>query len=152
MRICARTAVVAVILASEIMAPLLAEGAELPVLELGAGIHVIRAEVAYTFAARAQGLMRRERLQANQGMLFVFRELDRPCMWMKNTPLPLSVAFVDQSGLIINIEDMVPQTETSHCAGAPARFALEMSLGWFKKHGIAAGMQLQGLERAPAPQ
>ena len=96
--------------------------------------------------------MRRERLGANRGMLFVFPDLDRPCMWMKNTLIPLSVAFLDEQGAVINIEDMAPQTETGHCAKAPARFALEMTQGWFRSHGISAGGRIQGVERAPAPQ
>lgn len=121
-------------------------------MELHAGIHVIRAEVAYTTPVRMQGLMHRERLGPNQGMLFVFTETDRHCMWMKNTLIPLSVAFLDEKGAIINVEDMQPQTENSHCAKAPARFALEMTLGWFKDHGALNGSKIQGVERAPAPE
>jgi uncharacterized membrane protein (UPF0127 family) len=123
-----------------------------PILELNAGIHVIRAEVAYTVEVRMQGLMHRDHLGPNQGMLFVFPDLDQPCMWMKNTLIPLSVAFLDDKGAIINVEDMAPQTETSHCAKAPARYALEMDLGWFKSHGAAAGSRILGVERAPKPQ
>lgn len=147
-----RAVTAAIFLSAGMVTPWVASGADLPVIELNAGIHVIRAEVAYTYASRARGLMRRDRMQPNQGMLFVFRELDRPCMWMKNTLIPLSVAFMDDAGTIINIEDMSPQTENSHCAGAPARFALEMNLGWFKKRGLGSGAKLQGIDRAPAPQ
>jgi uncharacterized membrane protein (UPF0127 family) len=126
--------------------------AQVPVLELNAGIHVIHAEVAYTNAVRMQGLMHREHLGPNKGMLFVFPEAGEQCMWMKNTLIPLSVAFIDDKGAIINVEDMAPQTLDSHCAKAPARFALEMDLGWFKKHGAANGSKIGGIERAPAPQ
>jgi uncharacterized membrane protein (UPF0127 family) len=129
-----------------------AAAAQGPILELSAGIHVIRAEVAYTVAVRMQGLMHRDHLGPNQGMLFVFPDLDQPCMWMKNTLIPLSVAFLDDKGAIINVEDMAPQTETSHCAKAPARYALEMELGWFKKHGAAAGSKIAGVDHAPDPQ
>ncbi len=90
--------------------------AELPILELSAGIHLIRAEVAYTFETRAQGLMFRRHLGPNEGMFFVFPQSEPYCMWMKNTLIPLSVAFVDEKGKIVSISDMQPQTETSHCA------------------------------------
>jgi hypothetical protein len=126
--------------------------AELPVINLNAGIHLIRAEVAYTFETRARGLMYRESLGPNQGMLFVFTSLERHCMWMKNTPLPLSVAFIDETGEVVSISEMAPHTENSHCAARPARFALEMSKGWFAGKGIRAGAKLQGLDRAPPPQ
>ena len=125
--------------------------AQQPVLELSAGIHVIRAEVASTFPTRAQGLMHRQHLDPNQGMLFVFPELELHCMWMKNTLIPLSVAFINEKGVIINVEEMAPQTEDSHCAKTPARYALEMNGAWFKGHGLGAGTRIDGIERAPAP-
>jgi uncharacterized membrane protein (UPF0127 family) len=71
-------------------------------------------------------------------------------MWMKNTLIPLSVAFVDEKGKIVSISDMQPQTEISHCAAAPAKFALEMPAGWFAAKGIKSGTTIQGLEKAPA--
>jgi len=125
--------------------------AEAPQLELNAGIHLIRAEVANTFPTRGRGLMQRDHLETNQGMLFVFDDVFSHCMWMKNTLIPLSVAFLDQKGAIINIAEMAPQTEISHCASRPARFALEMNQGWFAKRGLTPGTRIQGIERAPAP-
>src|SRR5215510_10038616 len=110
--------------------------AQLPVLELNAGIHLIRAEVANTFETRAQGLMFRKHLGPNEGMLFVFPQAEAHCMWMKNTLIPLAVAFMDAEGTIISISEMRPQTETSHCASAPATLALEMSGGWFAAKGL----------------
>ncbi|MGH6802206.1 MAG: DUF192 domain-containing protein [Methyloceanibacter sp.] len=124
---------------------------KLPTLALSAGIHVIQAEVANTNASRAQGLMFRKSLGANHGMLFVFPEAGPQCMWMRNTYVPLSVAFIDESGVILNIADMKPQTENSHCAAGPARYALEMSQGWFAAKGIKPGARLSGIEKAPAP-
>ena len=124
--------------------------AQLPVLELSAGIHLIRAEVAYTVETRAQGLMFRKHLGSNEGMFFVFPQSEPYCMWMKNTLIPLSVAFLDEKGKIVSISDMQPQTETSHCAAAPAKFALEMPAGWFAAKGIKSGTTIQGLEKAPA--
>lgn len=125
--------------------------AEMGRLELTAGFHRIEAEVAYTDPDRQQGLMNRRSMAANQGMLFVFPFPARHCMWMKNTLLPLSVAFLDEQGRIINIRDMQPQTENSHCADKDARFALEMNQGWFAQRGLKAGLTLGGIERAPAP-
>ena len=119
----------------------------LPRVELGAGMHVIRAEVADHDASRAIGLMYRSALAPNGGMLFVFDETSVHCMWMKNTLLPLSVAFIDEGGTILNIADMKPQTEDSHCAARPARYALEMAQGWFAARGIRAGFRLRGLDQ-----
>jgi uncharacterized membrane protein (UPF0127 family) len=124
--------------------------AELPILEFSAGIHLIRAEVAYTYETRAQGLMFRRSLGPNEGMFFVFPQAELHCMWMRNTLIPLSVAFIDEKGKIVSISNMQPQTETSHCATAPVKFALEMPGGWFAAKGIKSGTTIQGLERAPA--
>ena len=123
----------------------------LPTVRLGAGMHLIRAEVADRDASRARGLMHRASLAPNAGMLFVFEDSAVHCMWMKNTPLPLSVAFIDERGAIINIADMQPHTEVSHCAARPARFALEMAQGWFAERGIRAGTRLRGLEKLRLP-
>ncbi len=119
--------------------------AGLPVVDLSAGMYLIRAEVADTDPARMQGLMYRKALADNAGMLFIFDESGRYCMWMKNTYVPLSVAFLDEHGAIINVEDMAPQTENSHCAARPARYALEMNRGWFAKRGIGAGIEIRGV-------
>lgn len=118
-------------------------------LELSAGIHRIQVEVVNTSAKRAEGLMFRKSLQANYGMLFVFDQTAQHCMWMRNTLIPLAVAFIDGQGRIINIEEMLPQTENNHCAERPAKFALEMNAGWFKSRGLSAGMPLAGIDKAP---
>lgn len=125
--------------------------AQLPLAELGAGMYRIEAEVAHTFPTRQSGLMNRRTMPPQRGMVFVFPEEATHCMWMKNTLLPLSVAFVDAKGRVINIADMQPHTEDNHCAAAPARFALEMNLGWFRERGIKPGDMLRGFERLPAP-
>lgn len=122
----------------------------MPLAELGAGMYRIEAEVAHTAQARQVGLMNRKSMASQHGMVFVFEQAATHCMWMKNTYLPLSVAFVDAQGRVINIEDMQPQTEDNHCAAAPARFALEMNLGWFSERGIKAGDSLRGFDRLPA--
>jgi uncharacterized membrane protein (UPF0127 family) len=118
---------------------------DIPVVQLNAGMHLIRAEVAADFNTRARGLMFRASMPQNVGMLFLFDEAGAQCMWMKNTLLPLSVAFIDDAGNIINIADMQPQTENSHCASRPARYALEMNKGWFAAKGIKPGSRIGGI-------
>jgi len=127
-----------------------AQQPSLPTTTLNAGIHLIQAEVAATPATRSQGLMLRKAMAQGAGMLFLFEESASHCMWMKNTLIPLSVAFIDERGQIVNIADMQPLDEMSHCASRPARYALEMNQGWFKRRGIAAGALIQGLERFSA--
>jgi len=116
-----------------------------PVAQLNAGMHLIRAEVVSDYATRAQGLMHRKSLAQNAGMLFIFDEASVHCMWMKNTLIPLSVAFIDDRGTIVNIADMEPHSEASHCAGQPVRYALEMNRGWFATRGIKPGSRLGGI-------
>lgn len=124
----------------------------MPVLELSAGMYRIEAEVAANDQHRQVGLMNRKTMPAQRGMLFVFPQERTHCMWMRNTLIPLSVAFIDAEGYIINIENMQPQTEDNHCAKVPARYALEMNEGWFAQRGIKPGFRLQGIDKAPRPQ
>lgn len=112
--------------------------------------HRILAEVADTPDARDRGLMFRTAMPADHGMLFVYPNDARHCMWMRNTYVPLSVAFLDEHGRVINTDEMVPRTDTSHCAAGPARFVLEMPAGWFLQHGVGGGTRLD-FTVAPAP-
>ena len=123
----------------------------LPQVELAAGIHLIKAEVATDAATRARGLMFREQLGANEGMLFVFPEKSRQCFWMRNTLVPLSIAFIDDDGAVANIADMQPRSDDSHCSTRAIRYALEMEQGWFAKRGIAPGSRLRGPSGMFAP-
>jgi uncharacterized membrane protein (UPF0127 family) len=111
--------------------------------------HRIEAELADTPAARDRGLMFRAALPPDHGMLFVYPDDARHCMWMRNTYVPLSVAFLDAQGRVINTDEMAPQTDLSHCAAAPARYVLEMPAGWFERHGVGAGARLE-FQVAPA--
>lgn len=116
----------------------------LPATTLTAGFHLIKAEVARTPEQRAIGLMHRPSMPTNDGMLFVFERPAEQCFWMKNTLLPLSIAFLDEDGTIVNVEDMQPQTLDSHCSARPVRFALEMNQGWFARRGLKPGTKLKG--------
>jgi len=111
---------------------------------LGAGLYNMQVEVAVTPQEHAIGLMHRTSMGANEGMLFVF---DRPgvqCFWMKNTLIPLAVAFVADDGTIVNLDEMKPQTLDAHCSTQPVRYVLEMNTGWFKKKGVKPGQKLSG--------
>ena len=129
---------------------LLTSGAALaaPTIELSAGMHRIEAEVASNSADRATGLMNRSSMPIHRGMLFVFPEAGVQCFWMKNTLIPLSIAFLDDGGRIVQIADMQPQSLDNHCSIKPVRFALEMNAGWFKSRGLAAGAKINGLDKA----
>ncbi len=127
--------------------PLLAQEApqmNLPVVQLQAGMHNIRAQVAATGEQRATGLMHRKEMPQHEGMLFVFEQPSVQCFWMKNTLLPLSIAFVADDGTVVNTFEMKPQTQDSHCSDKPVRYVLEMNQGWFAKRGIKAGFKLTG--------
>ena len=116
----------------------------LPRVRLAAGMHQIDAQVAATPEQRMTGLMHRKEMPQHEGMLFVFERPAQQCFWMKNTLLPLSVAFVEDDGTIVNIDEMKPQTLDSHCSAKPVRYVLEMNTGWFSKKGIKPGAKLSG--------
>jgi len=117
---------------------------DLPAIPLQAGMHNIRAAVAQTPEQRQAGLMFRREMPQHEGMLFIFDEASPQCFWMKNTPLPLSIAFLADDGTVVNIADMQPQALDSHCSTKPVRFVLEMNQGWFAKRGIKAGSKING--------
>jgi uncharacterized membrane protein (UPF0127 family) len=128
-----------------------AQTSALPTTRLTAGIHLITAEVAANATTVTRGLMFRKALPPNHGMLFVFDSKSIHCMWMKNTLIPLSVAFIDDDGTIVNILDMKAHDENRHCASRPVRFALEMTQGWFAARGIGPGSKLGRLPNPQAP-
>ena len=146
-RILVQTAVAGLLFSALPVITFAQQAAHFPTISLTAGIHVIKAEVAARDAERQQGLMNREKMGANEGMVFLFEAPAGVCMWMKNTLIPLSVAFIDESGKIVNIEDMQPQTTDSHCAKKPVRYALEMNQGWFKQKNIKPGTKIEGLPK-----
>jgi len=117
---------------------------DLRAIALNAGMHNIRAAVAVTPDQLTTGLMFRRQMAQHEGMLFVYDDLERRCFWMRNTILPLSIAFLADDGTVVNIADMQPQTLDSHCSTQPVRYALEMNQGWFAKRGIKAGSKIGG--------
>ncbi len=117
---------------------------QLPRTMLSAGIHQIDVQVAATQEQQATGLMYRAEMPQNEGMLFVFDSPSRLCFWMKNTLLPLTAAFLSDDGTIVNLQDMKPLTQDSHCASKPVRYVLEMNQGWFLKKGLKAGAKISG--------
>ena len=119
----------------------------LPSTTLQAGMYQIQVEIASNNSSREVGLMYRTYLPADDGMLFIFENKAGHCFWMKNTKIPLSIAFIADDGKIVNIEDMKAMTENNHCPVAPIRYALEMNQGWFAKKGISAGYVINGLPR-----
>ena len=112
------------------------------------GTYLIDAELARTAEERQRGLMFRESLAENQGMMFQFAHADYYCMWMKNTLIPLSIAFIDEQGKIINIEEMQANNEQTTCAKSKARYALEMNAGWYNQRQIMVGQKVEGLPLA----
>lgn len=117
---------------------------QLPTVALTAGFHRIVAMVADDPSERSHGLMWRREMGANEGMLFVFEQPAQQCFWMRNTLIPLSIAFLRDDGSIVNVAEMKPQTTDSHCSAAPVRYALEMNAGWFSRKGLRAGDRLAG--------
>ncbi len=124
----------------------------LPRTSLTAGMYLIDAQVAMSPREREIGLMFRKDMPTQEGMLFVFEQPATQCFWMKNTLLPLTAAFVADDGTIVNLADMKPMTEDSHCSEKPVRYVLEMNQGWFTKRGIKAGMRMTGRPFTPAKQ
>jgi len=113
-------------------------------VRLQAGLHMIDAQVAQTPLQRQIGLMWRREMPGNEGMLFVFEQASVQCFWMRNTLIPLTAAFVQDNGEIVNLADMQPRSDDSHCSSKPVRYVLEMNQGWFQKRGLKPGMRLTG--------
>lgn len=119
--------------------------APLPTTVLRIGSQPLKVEVAKDEEHRSKGLMFRKSMPRDEGMLFIFDDPGYYAMWMKNTLIPLSVAFVDHAGVILNIEDMEPQTLDTHLSAGPALYAIETNKGWFAAHHLKAGDKVTGL-------
>ena len=136
-------------LGAALLAPVAVQAQEraqsLPSIRLTTGIHKIDAEVARTPEQHQIGLMHRASMPPNAGMLFVFEQKAQRCFWMRNTLIPLQIAFLDDDGTIVNVESMKALDESNHCATKPVRYALEMNAGWFDRRGIKAGAHVKGI-------
>lgn len=116
----------------------------LPRVRLNAGMHLLDVQLAQTPAERQTGLMFRKEMPQHEGMLFVFEQAAVQCFWMRNTLIPLTAAFLGDDGTIVNLVDMKPQSDDSHCSLKPVRFVLEMNQGWFARRHIQPGYRLTG--------
>ena len=103
------------------------------------GLRLVEVELAQTPAEWQQGLMGRAALPPDTGMLFIFPDGETVGFWMKDTPLPLSIAFIDATGKVLSVQDMQPFSTDSHFSPAPYHYALEVPQGYFATNGIAAG-------------
>ena len=119
----------------------------LPRTHLSTGMYRIEVQVAASDMSRQIGLMNRASMPEHEGMLFVFEQPNVQCFWMRNTLIPLTAAFIDDSGTVVNLADMKPQTEDNHCSTKPVRYVLEMNKGWFDKRHIKAGSVIKSLPR-----
>ena len=117
---------------------------DLAAATLTVGMHNIRAQLAVTPQQRQIGLMFRASMPNHEGMLFVFEDASPQCFWMRNTLIPLSIAFLADDGTVVNLADMKPQSDDSHCSAKPVRYALEMNQGWFTKRGVKPGTRISG--------
>jgi len=121
----------------------MAMDAPLPIERVHLGGQVLTVEVAATPAARMRGLMFRESLPEHHGMLFIWEREQPVAMWMKNTPLPLSVAFIKSDGHIQNLADLQPLSLTAHPSDGPVRYALEVNQDWFAQHDVQPGDRIR---------
>lgn len=121
-------------------------GSRPPTATLSIAGHDLSVEIAANDADRARGLMHRDSLADGRGMVFVYVD-DKPrSFWMKDTRIPLSIAFVDRDGVIVRIADMQPLSTKSTSSLYPARYAIEVNKGWFAARGIEAGATVDGLD------
>jgi uncharacterized membrane protein (UPF0127 family) len=118
----------------------------LPVAQLTVNDRTVYAELARLPHERSRGLMFRRTLAPDSGMLFIFDAAERQRFWMKNTLIPLSIAFADTAGAITDILEMTAlDTATDYSASVPARYALEMNRGWFAANAVRPGDTIRGL-------
>jgi uncharacterized protein len=119
------------------------DGGLVRTVDLTVGGVLVTAEIADTPALRERGLMGRDALPENHGMLFVYAAEQIRSFWMRNTPIALDIAFIDRNGTIINIGTMEPNTDESTLSSSPAMYALEMAAGWFENNGVEAGARVE---------
>lgn len=117
----------------------------LPMADIQVGQKTISVELADDPAERHQGLMYRTSMDVDHGMLFVYPDAAPRSFWMENTSIPLSIAYLDETGRVLNIEDMTPYDRSGIPSAGPAMYALEMNRGWFERNGVQVGAVILGL-------
>lgn len=130
---------------------LLASCASAQTVDLAVGDGALRLEVADDAAERAQGLMHRDHLGADAGMVFVYPSSEVRSFWMKDTRIPLSIAFLDADGVVVTLAELEPLDTRGVSSIVPAKYAIEANRGWFRAHGLQVGQRVTGLPAAPAP-
>ncbi|MFP6738039.1 MAG: DUF192 domain-containing protein [Planctomycetota bacterium] len=120
-------------------------------LNLQVGQRELSIEVAYSDVTRKRGLMFRKALEKDSGMLFVFPRKKMLSFWMRDTLIPLSIAYIDDSGKVMQIKEMAPRDETSVSSDFFVRYALEVDLGWYEKAGLKEGDSIPGFASKVAP-
>ena len=121
----------------------------MPAVHLKVGNRSIEAEVANKIFTRETGLMFRREMAQGHGMLFVFPDSSPRAFWMKNTLIPLSIAFMDEKGIVLNTLEMPPETLKPFYSKGSAKYALEMNTGWFEANHVKAGDRIEGVIEAP---
>jgi uncharacterized membrane protein (UPF0127 family) len=121
--------------------------AQLSKVKIEIGTKKLIAEIAETDEEQSEGLMNRQVLGKDNGMLFIFEEDSTPCFWMKDTQIPLSIAFISKTNTIVKIVDMQPLSLTEHCSGQPVVLALEVNKGWFEQNNIKVGDKIFSIKR-----
>lgn len=124
---------------------LVACSSKLPTATVQVGGHNVSVELAYTYETRQAGLMHRSSMPENSGMLFIYKDSKPRGFWMKNTRIPLSIAYANSFGEIVHIADMQPLDEKRVPSLAPAKYALEMNQGWFERNGVEKGDKIEGI-------
>jgi uncharacterized membrane protein (UPF0127 family) len=116
----------------------------LPRMQLTVGEHLLNVYVARSAQERAQGLMHRRELPADEGMLFVGDRSKVLSFWMKDTPLPLSIAFLGEDGTILKVADLEPHDLEGESSEHPVRYVLEVNQGWFAERALGPGAKFEG--------
>lgn len=128
-----------------LLTALACSGAKHPTTHLQVGDTRVKAELVFDLSGRSEGLKHRDSLPTNSGMLFIYPDVAQRSFWMKDTRIPLSIAFADVDGVILRIADMEPFDVDSTSSLYPAKYALEVNKGWFEAHDIEKGSVIEGI-------
>ncbi len=116
--------------------------AGLPIVKIDIGGETVKAEIARSIDEQSRGLMYRREMGKNEGMIFVYEQERVLSFWMRNTFIPLDIAYIKADGTIATIKQMQPLNESSHSSRIKVMYALELNQGWFAEHGIKEGSKV----------